>query len=183
MSLWGLVSLVVSFAILAALLLWQTVDKKGSKIMRAFLIVAVLWWGMTLYYLPRGIMGWPKPGLPDYAVLLSWKVIEPSIDPKEAGLYLWMVPKSLSEVEESFRKLDPRYAYEFTLNNVPRAYFIPYSKKEHNKLGEAARKAKEVGGLIMFRRGTKRRGERRDSEKDESGYIVKTPREIIKKTE
>jgi len=181
MSLWSLVCLVVSFVILGALLLWQTLEKRGSKVLRAFLIVAVLWWGMTLYYLPQGIMGWPRPGLPDYAVLLSWKVIEPSIDPREAGLYLWMVPKKFDEVKSSLRKLDPRFAYEFTLDNVPRAYFIPYSKEEHDKLGAASRKAREVGGLIMFKRGLKKGKGIFGREKDESNYIVKNPQEVLKK--
>lgn len=188
MGFWPIAGLAISFLILVSLLLWLVVDRKGSKVVKILTISFVLWYGILLYYTPQKMMGWPTTdNLPDYAVLLSWKVIEPSINPKEAGIYLWMVPKRIGETEEDFFKflfIDPRHAFVITLENIPRAYKLPYSKGEHKALGDAERKARNLKGLILFWGKKKKRigesGEREDL-KDEDRYQVLNPRKILRK--
>lgn len=180
MGFWSMAGLAVSFLILASLLLWLLIGRRGSRIAKVLLISVVLWYGLLVYYTPHRMLGWPVSGrLPDYAVLLDWKVIEPAVNAKEAGIYLWMVPKNLDYVEKEathFFLLNPKNSFRAELKDVPRAYKLPYTREEHKRLGEAARERQKVSGLIMFRNG---KGEKGVESEGEIGHMRRGHYEVL----
>lgn len=189
MNLWSLIGLPVSFVILASLLLWLIVDSKIYKILKALMIAGVIWFGLVLLYTPSRIMGWPVnrnyDGMPDVGVVLSWKVIEPSVNTSEAGIYLWIVPKRYGKPEKNLYEiilLDPRYAFAYTLKDTPRAYKLPYNKPEHQKLSKSSSEAAKNKGLLLFRKrkGSNKRWDGQDF-KDGTNWIVINPKDIFKK--
>lgn len=189
----SILGLSISFVILAALLLWVCVDKNVSKVIKALMIAGVLWFGLVLLYTPSNMMGWPisttYDGLPDMGVVLSWKVIQPNINGPEAGIYIWMVPKEEGAPEKSLFEiilLDPRYAFKYTLKDTPRCYKLPYEKEEHRRLSKKAAKARKLKGALIFKRGPRERGKSKrqgQGYKDDSGWKVLDPEEIMKKAQ
>lgn len=189
---WSILGLPISFVILGALLLWLCVDKKVSKVLKVLMIAGVIWFGLILLYTPSRIMGWPVnttyDGLPETAVVLSWKIIEPNINAAEAGIYLWMVPKKFGAPEESLfdiYQVDPRYAFDVTLKDTPRCYRLPYEKEQHKTLTRKAREARKAKGILLFK---KRSGGKKGSKKnqgrdisDESDYKIIDPSDVMKK--
>lgn len=151
----------MSYIVLATLLLWLLVGKKIPRILGLILVTGVLWWGVVAYYTPMRMMGWPaSTELPEVGVVLEFKIIPPHINSAEAGIYLWIVPKDHmieGPVPFSTYITNPKSMLEFSHKNVPRAYKLPYSAPEHKKLSKAEMARRKKGGLLMFRKGKKRK--------------------------
>lgn len=186
-----MVTLTVTFVILAALLLWLCVDKKISKVLKGLMIAVVIWFGLALFYVPSNIMGWPVDiaykDMPDMGVILSWKIIEPSVNPPEAGIYLWLVPKRYGEPEKSLYEIvliDPRHAFTYTVKDTPRCYRLPYEKSEHEDLSKSARRARKAKGLLLFKkRPGGKWGKNKDGKDpdDKSKYNIIDPQKVFQK--
>ena len=186
MNPWAVIGLPIAFAVLAALLLWLVIDKRVAFPFKIALIAGVVWYGLVLYHAPSGILGWPKPNLPDCAVVLSFKVIEPSVNIEEAGIYMWAVPKKMGEEKKDF--LEAWRVFKHTHKNVPRSYKMPYDEKMHKELSEADAEAKGVNGLVMFKKpkGKFKKGKGRPTPhdyEDDSGFSIIDPTQVFKKGE
>jgi len=194
MDFWNVGGLSVSFIIIASLLLWLLVERGWPrKIMKTLLIAAVLWYALLVYYTPSKLMGWPTPrGLPECGVVLSWKVIRPEINSKEAGIYLWIVPKEDEMSKEEFFRyylMHPKRVFSIELEDTPRAYKIPYSRKEADKIGNAELKKRKLKGIIYFKKRKKGASDltgkdsKGSQEEDKSGYIIIDPQKVLIKEE
>jgi len=135
----------------------MTYTKISSDAFKSVLILVILWYGLIVFHTPKKMMGWPcleEP--PEMAVILSWKVIDPIMNPQDAGIYLWMVPKRNFEEEPKslLWSLLPQDMFCPESESIPRAYKFPYSEEEHKSLGKA-NKMMEKGNLLIFKRGKK----------------------------
>lgn len=189
MNLWSILGLPVSFVILAALLLWTLADKRIKVFLKLGLITATLWFGLVLWHTPGNLMGWPKEVNSKYelprCVLIYHKIIYPQINPKEAGIYVWLVPKEKVKIEKvPFTLVNPKEVLKITLLDTPRAYKIPYTVEEHKELADAVGKSKEKGGIVVFeppKPGNGRPGSDARDIEDDSGWEALTMEEVFKK--
>jgi len=188
-GMWTAVGLSVGFLVLASLLLWFLVRKKGSLILNAAMILGVLWYGLALYHTQNKMLGWPCGKIPDAGIVLSWTVIEPSIDAKEAGIYVWIVPEDfVIHKERTFLdSLDPRKIWKPEFESVPRSFKFPYSEEEHDELAEASREARKKNGVLLFKRPKDAKmGEGSPNEsdsmvEDDSSWIAKDAESLVEK--
>ena len=147
----------MSFLILASIVTWMMAyPAKVSDWIKSVMIVIILWYGLVVYYTPSKMMGWPYTGEPPkIGVILSWKVVDPARDPKNAGIYIWMVPKrEEKEYSGVFKSLIPMRIFSPKSFNIPRAYKFPYSLDGALNLIREGKKLKE-GDILTFRKGKK----------------------------
>jgi len=154
----AIIGLSLSFLVLAGFTAWMLVYTKiGSDWVKGILLLAILWYGMVVYFTPDKMMGWPHSvsgyhDLPDVGVILHWKVVTPRGNPAEEGIYLWMVPK---EYEEKSTWLDflPHRIFSLRPQDTPRAYKVPYSERGYEQISEAAGIAgRRKDSMIVFRK-------------------------------
>lgn len=196
MSFLSLLGLPIGFVILAALLLWLLVDKKIRLWFKLALISVVIWFGLVMWSVPGNILGWPKYVPDKYhlppCIILSYKIIDPVLNPKESGIYLWIVPKDNAKLtERPFSPIDPRKVLFLTFEDSPRAYKLEYSVEEADNLRKANEEASEMGGIVRFippdqrQRGPdgSRRADHPGDEEDDTGWRAVDPRKILEKVE
>lgn len=173
------VGLSLSFLILAGFVAWMLVYAKiGSDLIKGILLLAILWYGMVVYFTPDKMMGWPRSvtgyhDLPETGVVLAWKIVSPRRNSGEQGIYLWMVPK---EYEKTSGWLDllPQRIFSLRPEDTPRSYRIPYTEERYDQISEAAGIAeKRKDSMIVFRKG----------EKEKNPFEVIKFEEVFKKTE
>ncbi len=132
-------------------------DNKKSIILsiaKAICIPLIIWYGLVLYYAPRAIMGWPTNSrLPDSAIVVSYKIIDPVFNPEEAGIYLWVIPR---EKEKSL-SLNPKDIVKIVTTGIPRAYKIPFSMADKEKMLTEGKKIGR-GSVLTFNRMKKGEG-------------------------
>jgi len=140
---------------LASIVAWIMVyPSKVSDWIKSVMIMVILWYGLVVYYTPSKMMGWPYTGEPpEVGVILSWKIIDPSRDPKNAGIYIWMVPKREGrEYPGILKSLIPMRIFSPESFNIPRAYKFPYSLGGALNLTQEGKNLKE-GDVLTFRKG------------------------------
>lgn len=180
MSIWPLIGLPIGFAVISGLVLW-TVFKRCHGAVIGISACALIWYGLVLYHVPDGFEGWPRDDLPEQGVLISYKVIEPEVDPEESGIFLWIVPKPLNSEDTGF---DPLAMLQHSYRNVPRAFKIPYDRDTHEALEESAAQADKSGGILAFKEGgwgEKGKSKEGENYEDDSQWRVIDPQDLMPK--
>lgn len=126
--------MVISFVLLASLLLYMMIHDKVTLLFKVVAIPLIIWYGVFLYNAPPSFMGWAtdKP-IPKNSFIHAVVFDEPS-DGDTGGIYLWV--RSLSTSTTSFEK--------------PRAYKLPYSIEMHRELMEKMNKSHESQGYLVY---------------------------------
>jgi hypothetical protein len=122
----------IAFILLSSVLLWFVIGSKGNWFIKACAIALTLSFSLVLWNSLTSLEGWPaEQQLPEKFVL-HWAVIrEGSKENKEDGqIYLWI--KNLKETGKDFSLISNK-----DMENDPRVYKIPYSRKTHEQLQKA----------------------------------------------
>ncbi len=100
----------ISFAVLSALVLWAVIYARGPWALKLALICTVPAFGVVVWHTLESYKGWPIEGRPPEGRLVAELVDEPT------WIYLWVIPGGKDQ---------------------PRAYRIPYTRKEHEQAAAA----------------------------------------------
>ena len=140
----GISGITILYVLLMVLLSWSIIGIKGRWITKGLFMAVAIWFSVTLYYSFHNFMGWPTEETinPQYSQLIWFQIKEPSkVSNHPGAIYLWLreIP-ALEKIEGlTLRQLsDPMVWYIYPDETAPRAYKIPYTKKRHKKLREAA---------------------------------------------
>lgn len=151
----GYNGLAVAFIIIAALHLYFIIYSKAKIVTKALIIPVVLWYSLTLFYIPGKLMGWPTSSpIPDNSRVLSMMFREP-FKGRPGSIYILAV--SYVEVNESniSEVLNPKHVFGYSEKNVPRFYRLPYKRELHKRLQEGEKQAKKKGGFLRIGKGKK----------------------------
>ena len=140
----GISGITILYVLLMVLLSWSIIGSKGRWITKGLLMAVAIWFSVTLYYSFHNFMGWPTEETIDtqHSQLIWFQVKEPSKVSNHPGvIYLWLRAISPPEKLEglTLKQLsNPMVWFTYPDETAPRAYKIPYTKKRHKKLREAA---------------------------------------------
>jgi hypothetical protein len=143
-------AMVVSFLVLASLLLWVVIDVRGRWWLKGGLIVGVAVFAILAGAARGSFSGWAtSESPPTRALFMSGVAREPDKRTGTDGaIYLWLIPP-----RSSSRNV---FAYDAS-EPAPRAYKLPYSREAHEQLEKAKQLAK--GGVpVEIRREKGRKG-------------------------
>jgi len=140
----GISGVTILYVLLMILLSWSIIGIKGRWITKSLFMAVAIWFSVTLYYSFQNFMGWPTEETisTQYSQLIWFQIKEPSkVSNHPGAIYLWLreIP-ALEKIEGlTLRQLsDPMVWFIYPDETAPRAYKIPYTKKRHKKLREAA---------------------------------------------
>lgn len=172
---YGFVGLALTYVLLVTLLLWIFTKANVSEWKKFMLIPLTLWYSFALYYTPLGFMGYPvSKDLPDKAIVISVKIVEPSNDHK-GGMYFWMI--DVNKIKSL--PADPRKAFIILDQQEPRAYKIPYDRDLHKDLVKKKKKSQEEGGVLRWSK-QKQRGSGTEKERHIKGkFQVTNPLSLL----
>ncbi len=129
----AVVGITVAYIALAVLLLSLNIYSRWPAWVKLSAIVVTGAFYYVTYLSLEGLGGWPaRASLPQEFVMLSGRVEEPDKRTGSEGrVYLW----ALSFDEER-------------ASDVPRAYSLPYSRRLHKEVGEAAKRLRR--GVVQL---------------------------------
>ena len=140
----GISGVTILYVLLMVLLSWSIIGIKGRWITKGLFMAVAIWFSVTLYYSFHNFMGWPTEETinTQHSQLIWFQIKEPSkVSIYPGAIYLWVreIPESEKIEGLTLRQLsDPMVWFIYPDEAAPRAYKIPYSKKRHKKLREAA---------------------------------------------
>ena len=140
----GISGVTILYVLLMILLSWSIIGIKGRWITKGLIIAIAIWFSVTLYYSFHNFMGWPSEETisTQYSQLIWFQIKEPSkVSNHPGAIYLWVreIPDSEKIEGLTLKQLsNPMVWFTYPDETVPRAYKIPYTKKAHRKLREAA---------------------------------------------
>ena len=140
----GISGVTILYVLLMVLLSWSIIGIKGRWITKGLFMAVAIWFSVTLYYSFHNFMGWPTEETinTQHSQLIWFQIKEPSkVSNHPGAIYLWVreIPESEKIEGLTLRQLsDPMVWFIYPDEAAPRAYKIPYSKKRHKKLREAA---------------------------------------------
>ena len=140
----GISGVTILYVLLMVLLSWSIIGIKGRWITKGLFMAVAIWFSVTLYYSFHNFMGWPTEETinTQHSQLIWFQIKEPSkVSNYPGAIYLWLRAISPPEKLEglTIKQLsDPMVWFIYPDEAAPRAYKIPYSKKRHKKLREAA---------------------------------------------
>jgi len=140
----GISGITILYVLLMILLSWSVIGIKGHWIIKGLFMAIAIWFSVTLYYSFHNFMGWPTEETinTQYSQLIWFQIKEPSkVSNHPGAIYLWVREISPTEKLEGLtlnQVSDPMTWFTYPDETVPRAYKIPYTKKAHRKLREAA---------------------------------------------
>ena len=140
----GISGVTILYVLLMILLSWSIIGIKGRWITKGLFIAIAVWFSVTLYYSFHNFMGWPSEETisTQYSQLIWFQIKEPSkVSNHPGAIYLWVreIPDSEKIEGLTLKQLsNPMVWFTYPDETVPRAYKIPYTKKAHRKLREAA---------------------------------------------
>jgi len=140
----GISGITILYVLLMVLLSWSIIGTKGRWITKGLFMAVAIWFSVTLYHSFHNFMGWPTEETIDtqHSQLIWFQVKEPSKVSNHPGvIYLWLRAISPPEKLEglTLKQLsNPMVWFTYPDETAPRAYKIPYTKKRHKKLREAA---------------------------------------------
>ena len=140
----GISGITILYVLLMILLSWSIIGIKGRWITKGLIIAIAIWFSVTLYYSFHNFMGWPSEETisTQYSQLIWFQIKEPSkVSNHPGAIYLWVreIPDSEKIEGLTLKQLsNPMVWFTYPDETVPRAYKIPYTKKAHRKLREAA---------------------------------------------
>jgi hypothetical protein len=155
--------LTVAFILLSAIILWFVIGAKGQWSLKAACIAFTLYFSLSLAQSLPKMMGWPSTEKIPNQFEIHWGLVEePDKITGEAGrIYLWLT----SQNEDS----SPSWLISFHAaeEDSPRAYSIPYSRDNHEKIDQAVQQIKagnRVGGGVSEGEEGKEEGEGKEGE-------------------
>ena len=140
----GISGITILYVLLMILLSWIIIGIKGRWITKGLFMAVAIWFSVTLYYTFQNFMGWPSEESisTEHSQLIWFQIKEPSKVTNHPGaIYLWVreLPDSEKLKGLSLRQLaNPMVWFTYPDETIPRAYKIPYTKKRHKELREAA---------------------------------------------
>jgi hypothetical protein len=140
----GISGITILYVLLMILLSWSIIGIKGRWITKGLITAIAIWFSVTLYYSFHNFMGWPSEETisTQYSQLIWFQIKEPSkVSNHPGAIYLWVreIPESEKIEGLTLKQLsNPMVWFTYPDETVPRAYKIPYTKKAHRKLREAA---------------------------------------------
>ena len=140
----GISGLTILYVLIMILLSWTIIGIKGRWITKGLFMAITIWFSVTLYYSFHNFMGWPTEETinTQHSQLIWFQIKEPSkVSNYPGAIYLWLreIPESEKIEGLTLRQLsDPMVWFIYPDEAAPRAYKIPYTKKRHKKLREAA---------------------------------------------
>ena len=175
--------LCIAFIIIASLLLYFIINSKAHVLIKAVIIPIVIWFTLVLYFTPDKLMGWPTHAEPpDGSIVLLDIIKEPGAGQK-GFIDLLVIVRDSSKLT-LFEQLNPVNTFSYNDKNTERIYRLPYDRDLHKKLIEAKKKAGRSRGMITYKRGKKKPGEKANNQsnfKDDAGFKVINPVTIIPK--
>jgi hypothetical protein len=140
----GISGITILYVLLMVSLTWTIIGIKGRWVTKGLFMAIAIWFSVTLYYTFQNFMGWPSEESisTEYSQLIWFQIREPSKVTNHPGaIYLWVreLPDSEKLKGLSLRQLaNPMVWFTYPDETIPRAYKIPYTKKRHKELREAA---------------------------------------------
>jgi len=140
----------LGFVMVAILILWFVIGSKGHWLSKAIVILASLYFCLSVGFSVKDYMGWPtNEDLPE-KFLVHWIVIdEPDKKTGDKGsVYVWLKP--LSETKEHHDTWEDYLLSFYDGESRPRSYRVPYSRDLHEKAQRAIEMimgGAQVGGL------------------------------------
>ena len=140
----GISGITILYVLLMVLLSWSVIGIKGHWMIKGLFMAVAIWFSVTLYYSFHNFMGWPTEETinTQHSQLIWFQIKEPSkVSNYPGAIYLWLreIPESEKIEGLTLRQLsDPMVWFIYPDEAAPRAYKIPYTKKRHKKLREAA---------------------------------------------
>ena len=185
----GISGITILYVLLMVLLSWSIIGIKGHWITKGLFMAITIWFSITLYHSFHNFMGWPTEETisTKYSQLIWFQIKEPSkITNHPGAIYLWVRELSSTEKLEGLtlkQLTNPMLWFTYPDESVPRAYKIPYTKKKHKKLREAAEARKTgVRTYVEVKKKKKRSGESGDQEiDDEIRFKLINPKDILPK--
>lgn len=140
----------IGYVLVALVAIWAMVAPQLSKglIFRCFVIFALIYYGLVVYFSTTNIMGWPaEKDLPANAKIIAARIIEPSKN-HEGGIWFWLNEKPELR-RDFFNALRPDKLFIYTGHIQPRAYRLPYDRELHKKLLEKQKQSGRGGKFLM----------------------------------
>jgi hypothetical protein len=140
----GISGITILYVLLMVSLTWTIIGIKGRWVTKGLFMAIAIWFSVTLYYTFQNFMGWPSEESisTEHSQLIWFQIKEPSKVTNHPGaIYLWVreLPDSEKLKGLSLRQLaNPMVWFTYPDETIPRAYKIPYTKKRHKELREAA---------------------------------------------
>lgn len=140
-----LLAVPIAFIILAAIACWYAISAKGRWWHKLLLIVTVPAFGIVSWYAMTSYLGWPtSQSLSGQKQLLWAEIREPDPKTNDTGaIYLWLVPMEEEQIGS------PGIMVYRPSNQEPRAYWLKYSRKAHERLFRAKQKLKKGKTVIL----------------------------------
>ena len=185
----GISGVTILYVLLMILLSWSIIGIKGRWITKGLITAIAIWFSVTLYYSFHNFMGWPSEETisTQYSQLIWFQIKEPSkVSNHPGAIYLWVreIPDSEKIEGLTLKQLsNPMVWFTYPDETVPRAYKIPYTKKAHRKLREAADGRKTgIRAYVEIEKTKMRRGRPGQQEvEDKLKFKLINPQDIIPK--
>lgn len=169
----GYIGLATTFIILSALMLLMFIKPDIKKRYKMFIIPFILWYGLTLYWTPSKLMGWPsKDEILKGSIIYSFYIIEPDTE-KEGGIYFWIIDRNNVKKDLIQLKMLPMKVFMIVMKGVPKSHSIPYDRETHKRLLEMQKKMKKRPGSIMIYDGKQSKGKKEKKSEISEGEKVK----------
>ena len=140
----GISGITILYVLLMVSLTWTIIGINGRWVTKGLFMAIAIWFSVTLYYTFQNFMGWPSEESisTEHSQLIWFQIKEPSKVTNHPGaIYLWVreLPDSEKLKGLSLTQLaNPMVWFTYPDETIPRAYKIPYTKKRHKELREAA---------------------------------------------
>ena len=184
----GISGVTILYVLLMILLSWSIIGIKGRWITKGLITAIAIWFSVTLYYSFHNFMGWPSEETisTQYSQLIWFQIKEPSkVSNHPGAIYLWVreIPDSEKIEGLTLKQLsNPMVWFTYPDETVPRAYKIPYTKKAHRKLREAAEGRKTgIRAYVEIDKENMQGGVGHQEVKDGITFKLINPQDIIPK--
>ena len=185
----GISGVTILYVLLMVLLSWSIIGIKGRWITKGLFMAVAIWFSVTLYYSFQNFMGWPTEETINtkYSQLIWFQIKEPSkVSNHPGAIYLWVREMSTTEKLQGLslsQLTNPMVWFTYPDESAPRAYKIPYSKKKHRELREAAEgRKKGVRTYVEIKKKKLKPGEPGHQEIDDDiKFRLVKPQDIIPK--
>ena len=184
----GISGITILYVLLMILLSWSIIGIKGRWITKGLITAIAIWFSVTLYYSFHNFMGWPSEETisTQYSQLIWFQIKEPSkVSNHPGAIYLWVreIPDSEKIEGLTLKQLsNPMVWFTYPDETVPRAYKIPYTKKAHRKLREAAEGRKTgIRAYVEIDKENMQGGVGHQEVKDGITFKLINPQDIIPK--
>ena len=145
-------SVSLGFVIITFLSLRFIIGSKGNWCVKALIILASLYFCLSVGFSINNYMGWPTTDLLPKKFLIHWIVIEePNVQLGSKGaIYMWVKP--IENHKKQYADLEDYLISFYDGTSQPRAYRLEYSRELHKQGQDAIMhlmQGKQIGGRNM----------------------------------